>query len=162
MRKVTEILPAQDHRPMELRHLRVAAYCRVSTELEEQTSSIELQERHYSQLISANPNWESAGIFAERATGLNTKERPEFRRMIAQCRKKRIDLILTKSISRFGRNTLDMLRSLQDLRGLGVEVYFEQEDILFDLLNVPQSLYQERLSNRVETINHWWVDNCAK
>ena len=92
MRKVTEILPAQGHRPMELRHLRVAAYCRVSTELEEQTSSIELQEQHYSQLISANPNWESAGIFAERATGLNTKERPEFRRMIAQCRKKRIDL----------------------------------------------------------------------
>ena len=129
MRKVTEILPTQGHRPMELRHLRVAAYCRVSTELEEQTSSIELQERHYSQLISANPNWESAGIFAERATGLNTKERPEFRRMIAQCRKKRIDLILTKSISRFGRNTLDMLRSLRDLRGLGVEVYFEQEDM---------------------------------
>ena len=128
MRKVTEILPTQGHRPMELRHLRVAAYCRVSTELEEQTSSIELQERHYSQLISANPNWESAGIFAERATGLNKKERPEFRRMIAQCRKKRIDLILTKSISRFGRNTLDMLRSLRDLRGLGVEVYFEQED----------------------------------
>ena len=108
MRKVTEILPAQGHRPMELRHLRVAAYCRVSTELEEQTSSIELQERHYSQLISANPNWESAGIFAERATGLNTKERPEFRRMIAQCRKKRIDLILTKSISGFGRNTLNL------------------------------------------------------
>ena len=129
MRNITEIPPSQDIRPITLRHLRVAAYCRVSTELEEQTSSIELQERHYSQLISANPNWESAGIFAERATGLNTKERPEFRRMIAQCRKKRIDLILTKSISRFGRNTLDMLRSLQDLRGLGVEVYFEQEDM---------------------------------
>ena len=120
MRKVTEISLTQDHRPIELRRLRVAAYCRVSTELKEQTSSFELQERHYSQLISANPNWESAGIFAERATGLNTKERPEFRRMIAQCRKKRIDLILTKSISRFGRNTLDMLRSLRDLNSLGV------------------------------------------
>ena len=129
MRKMTEIPPTQDHRPIELRHLRVAAYCWVSTELEEQTSSIELQVRHYSHLISANPNWESAGIFAERATDINTKERPEFRRMIAQCRKKRIDLILTKSISRFGRNTLDMLRSLRDLRGLGVEVYFEQEDM---------------------------------
>ena len=108
MRNITEIPPSQDIRPITLRHLRVAAYCRVSTELEEQTSSIELQERHYSQLISANPNWESAGIFAERATGLNTKERPEFRRMIAQCRKKRIDLILTKSISGFGRNTLNL------------------------------------------------------
>lgn len=129
MRKVTEIPPAQDHRQIEMRHLRVAAYCRVSTELEDQTSSIELQVRHYSQMISANPNWENAGIFAERATGLNMKDRPEFCRMIAQYRKKRIDLILTKSISRFGRNTLDMLRSLRNLHGLGVEAYFEQEDM---------------------------------
>lgn len=129
MRKVTEISPTQVYRPAKLRHLRVAAYCRVSTALEEQTSSIELQARHYKQLISANPNWENAGIFLERATGLNLKERPEFRRMINECRRKKIDLILTKSISRFGRNTLDMLRSLQDLHGLGVEVYFEQENM---------------------------------
>ncbi len=129
MRKITEISPTQDHRPIELRHLRVAAYCRVSTELEEQTSSIELQERHYSQLIAGNPHWENAGIFLERATGLNLKERPEFRRMMSQCHKKKIDLILTKSISRFGRNTVDMLHSLRDLHGLGVEVYFEQEDM---------------------------------
>lgn len=129
MRKVTEIPPTQDRRPIELRHLCVAAYRRVNTELEEQTSSIELQVWHYSQLISANPNWENVGVFAERATGLNTKERPEFRRMIAQCRKKRIDMILTKSISHFGRNRLDMLHSLRDLRGLGVEVYYEQEDM---------------------------------
>ena len=132
MRKMTEISPTQDHRPIELRRLRVAAYCRVSTELKEQTSSFELQERHYSQLIAGNPHWENAGIFLERATGLNLKERPEFRRMLIQCRKKRIDLILTKSISRFGRNTLDMLRSLRDLHGLGVEVYFEQEDMWFN------------------------------
>lgn len=129
MRKVTEISPTQIYRSAKLRHLRVAAYCRVSTALEEQTSSIELQDRHYKQLISANPNWENAGIFLERATGLNLKERPEFRRMINECRRKKIDLILTKSISRFGRNTLDMLRSLRDLHGLGVEVYFEQENM---------------------------------
>lgn len=129
MWKVPELSPTQDHLPAELRHLRVAAYCRVSTELDEQSSSIELQERHYSQMISANPNWENAGIFTERATGLNTKDRPEFRRMTSKCRRKKIDLILTKSISRFGRNTLDMLRSLQDLHDLGVEVYFEQENM---------------------------------
>lgn len=129
MRNITEIPSTQDNRPMELRHLRVAAYCRVSTDLEEQTSSIELQERHYTQVISANPNWENAGIFSERATGLNLKERPEFHKLISKCRKKRIDLILTKSISRFGRNTLDMLQSLHDLHGLGIEVYFEQENM---------------------------------
>ncbi len=75
MRKVTEVPPTQDYPPVKLRHLRVATYCRVSTELEEQTGSIELQERHYSQLISGNHNWENAGIFSDRATGLNLKER---------------------------------------------------------------------------------------
>lgn len=62
MRSVIEISPIQDDRPIEQRHLRIAAYCRVSTDLEEQTSSIELQEQHYSQLIAGNPNWENAGI----------------------------------------------------------------------------------------------------
>lgn len=76
MRKVTEISSAQDYRPIELRPLRMAAYCRVSAELEEQTSSIELQERHYSQLILGNPHRENAGIFLERTTGLNLKEQP--------------------------------------------------------------------------------------
>lgn len=81
------------------------------------------------QRISENPNWENAGIFSERATGLNLNELPEFYKMIRKCQKKKIDLILTKSISRFGRNTLDMLKALQELHGLGVEVYFEQENI---------------------------------
>ena len=129
MRNVTEISPSQDNRPITLRHLRVAAYCRISTELEEQTSSLKLQERHYAHIIAGNLNWENAGIYLERATGLNLKERPEFQKMIQKCRKKKIDLILIKSISRFGRKTLDMLRSLRDLHGLGIEVYFEQENL---------------------------------
>lgn len=132
MRNVTKIPPSQDNRPITLRHLRVAAYCRVSTELEEQTGSLKLQERHYAHIIAGNPNWENAGIYLERATGLNLKERPKFRKMIQKCRKKEIDLILIKSISRFGRNTLDMLRSLRDLHDLGIEVYFEQENLWLD------------------------------
>lgn len=129
MRKTTELPSVQIDLPIELRRLRVAAYCRVSTELEEQSSSIELQELHYARLILENPNWENAGIFSERVTGLNLHERPEFRRMIKLCQKKKIDLILTKSISRFGRNTLDMLRTLRTLNRCGTEVYFEQENI---------------------------------
>ena len=129
MRNVIAIPSVEGSLPIELRHLQVAAYCRVSTEQEEQTSSIELQKRYYTQLISGNPNWENVGIFSERATGLNLKERTEFHRMISKCRKKKVDLILTKSISRFGRNTLDMLQSLQELRSLGVDVYFEQENM---------------------------------
>ena len=129
MQKTIKLSSAQIDMPIELQHLRVAAYCRVSTEQEEQSSSIELQEQHYARLFSENPNWENAGIFSERATGLNLQERPEFCRMIKFCQKKKIDLILTKSISRFGRNTLDMLRTLRALYHCGTEVYFEQENI---------------------------------
>ena len=80
MGNIIEIPSTQDNRPIELWYLHVAAYCRVSTDLEEQISSIELQERYYTQKICMNPNWENAGIFSERATGLNLKERPEFHR----------------------------------------------------------------------------------
>lgn len=129
MRNAIEVTPTKSNFPIKLQQLRVAAYCRVSAELEEQTSSIELQEQHYAQMISENPNWNNAGIFSERATGLNLKDRPEFCKLIIKCRKKKVDLILTKSISRFGRNTLDILRTLQSLRDLGVDVYFEQENM---------------------------------
>mgnify|MGYP004596102943 FL=1 len=114
---------------MEEKYLRVAAYCRVSTDQEEQDSSIELQELRYRQMIEENPNWENAGVFSERATGLNLHERSAFQAMIRQCREEKINLILTKSISRFGRNTLDILRVLQELRELNVDVFFEKEDL---------------------------------
>lgn len=114
---------------MEEKHLCVAAYCRVSTDREEQDSSIELQELRYRQMIEENPNWENAGVFSERATGLNLQERSAFQAMMHQCREEKINLILTKSISRFGRNTLDILRVLQELRELNVDVFFEKEDL---------------------------------
>ena len=113
MGNVIEIPPIQETVPIEEKHLRVAAYCRVSTDREEQDSSIELQELRYRQMIEENPNWENAGVFSERATGLNLQERSAFQAMIRQCREEKINLILTKSISRFGRNTLDILRVLQ-------------------------------------------------
>ena len=114
---------------MEEKYLRVAAYCRVSTDQEEQDSSIELQELRYRQMIEENPNWENVGVFSERASGLNLQERSAFQAMMHQCREEKIDLILTKSISRFGRNTLDILRVLQELRELNVDVFFEKEDL---------------------------------
>ena len=129
MENVTEIPPVQNNLPMEERSLRVAAYCRVSTEQEEQDTSLQLQETHYRWKIEENPNWENAGIFSEKATALSIKGRPEFQTMMRRCRKGKIDLILTKSTSRFGRNTLDMLRALRELRDLGVDVYFEKENL---------------------------------
>lgn len=109
--------------------LRVAAYCRVSTGLEAQTTSIQLQEQHYTQLIAQNPNWINVGMFCERVSGLNIKNRPNFRAMMQMCRRGKIDLILTKSISRLSRNTLDTLQTLQEFRELGVGVYFEKENM---------------------------------
>ena len=129
MGNVTEIPPVRNNLPMEERPLRVAAYCRVSTEQEEQDSSLQLQEAYYRWKIEENPNWENAGIFSEKVTGLNLKERSAFQSMMRRCRKGKVDLILTKSTSRFGRNTLDMLRALRELRDLGIDVYFETEKL---------------------------------
>ena len=129
MAKVIEISPisalgADDEEP-----LRVAAYCRVSTDHEEQSSSLEMQERYYTRLIEQTPNWINAGIFSEKVSGLEVKKRQEFQKLLRSCRKGKIDLILTKSVSRFGRNTLDSLRALQELQILGVDVYFEKEKL---------------------------------
>lgn len=129
MENVKEIPPTLEYLPMEERPLRVAAYCRVSTQQEEQDSSLELQESCYRRMIEENPNWTYAGIFSEKATGLNLRGRSVFQTVMRRCRKEKIDLILTKSASRFGRNTLDMLRALQGLQGLGVDVYFEKENL---------------------------------
>jgi len=120
---IIEISSVQFDLPAKLRRLRVAAYCRVSTEREEQDSRIQLQEMCYRRMIEENPNWENAGIFSEKAAGLNLYHREEFRAMLSSCRKGKIDLILTKSISRFGRNTLDMLKAFRKLHELGVDVY---------------------------------------
>ena len=112
------------------RQLNVAAYCRVSTEEEEQQSSYEAQCSYYTDKIMSNPEWNMAGIFADEGiTGTSTKKREEFNRMIRKCRQKKIDLILTKSISRFARNTVDCLRYVRALRELGIGVYFEKENI---------------------------------
>ncbi len=110
--------------------LRVAAYCRVSTDSEEQASSYEVQVEHYTQFIQKNPEWDLAGIFADDGiSGCNTKKRDEFNRMIEECMAGRIDMIITKSISRFARNTLDCLKYIRELKEKNIPVFFEKENI---------------------------------
>lgn len=110
--------------------LRAAAYCRVSTNTEEQLNSYEAQKAYYTQKIAENPNWELAGIFADEGiSGTSLKKRKEFNRMIAACKRGRIDLILTKSLSRFARNTLDCLETVRMLKANGIGVIFEKENI---------------------------------
>ena len=112
------------------KQLRVAAYCRVSTKEEEQASSYEAQCQYYTDKIMSNKEWTMAGIFADEGiSGTSTKKRTEFLRMIRQCKQKKIDLILTKSIQRFARNTLDCINYTRILRQLGIGVLFEKENI---------------------------------
>ncbi len=114
----------------EVPKLRVAAYCRVSTESDEQAISYDAQVDHYTEYIKKNPAWEFAGIYADDGiSGTNTKKREEFNRMIEDCMAGRIDMVITKSISRFARNTLDCLNYIRELKEKNIAVYFEKESI---------------------------------
>lgn len=119
-----------------IRKLRVAAYCRVSTEEEEQQSSFETQKLYYTEKITSTPEWEIAGIYADDGiSGVHTKKRDGFNQMIQDCKKRKIDLILTKSISRFARNTLDSIQYVRMLKALGIAVIFEKENINTSTMN---------------------------
>jgi site-specific DNA recombinase len=114
----------------EVTKLRVAAYCRVSTDSDEQETSYDAQVSHYKEYIQQNPQWTLAGIFADDGiSGTNTKKRDEFNRMIDECMAGNIDMIITKSISRFARNTLDCLQYIRQLKDKNIPVYFEKESI---------------------------------
>ena len=114
----------------EKKQLRVAAYCRVSTDDEEQLTSYEAQVSYYTDKITSNPDWVMADVFADEGkTGTSVKSRKDFQRMIRQCRRGKIDLILTKSLSRFARNTLDTVKYTRELRQLGIPVIFEKENL---------------------------------
>nr|DAH39427.1 MAG TPA: integrase [Caudoviricetes sp.] len=110
--------------------LRVAAYCRVSTDSDEQATSYETQVTHYTEYITGNPEWSFAGVYADDGiSGTNTKKREEFNRMITDCMDGKIDMVITKSISRFARNTLDCLKYIRQLKDRNIPVFFEKENI---------------------------------
>ena len=127
------VIPAKTETPQEQekkRNLRVAAYCRVSTDSEEQLTSYQNQLSYYTEKIMKEPNWTMAGVFADEGiTGTSARKRPEFLKMIRMCKQKKIDIVLTKSISRFARNTVDCLNYIRALRELGIAVIFEKENI---------------------------------
>lgn len=141
------------------KRLRVAAYARVSTELDEQQSSYEAQVDFYEKQIKNNPDWQFIAVFADRSiTGTSTKNRANFNKMVEIALAGGIDLILTKSISRFARNTVDTLQTVRKLKTAGVEVFFEKENLhTFDpkcemLLTIMSSLAQEESRSISENI----------
>lgn len=125
VRTIPAIINIAEEIKKEYRQLRVAAYCRVSTKQEEQLNSYEVQTKYYTEKITAEPKWTLVDIFADKGiSGTSVKNRDEFRRMIKFCKKGRIDMIITKSISRFARNTVDCLKYIRILKDIGVDVYF--------------------------------------
>ena len=133
VRKVTVIPPIaemQGEIRIDMRPKRVAAYCRVSTDREEQEHSFETQKAMYTEMIMMKPTWQMAGIYADEGiTGTVAKKRPGFMKMIEDCRKGKIDMIVTKSVSRFSRNNLDCLMYVRELKQLGIPIIFEKEGI---------------------------------
>ena len=127
MRKISKIEPKL---PVIQARKKVAAYARVSRDTERLMHSVSAQVSYYSALIQKNPEWEYAGVYADMGiSGTDTSRRGEFLRMLADCEEGKIDIILTKSISRFARNTVDLLETVRHLKDLGIEVRFEKEHI---------------------------------
>lgn len=166
-KKKISMIPAKPQydrsvKPAEKR-LKVAAYCRVSTELEQQESSYEAQVEYYTNKIEENQNWKNAGIYADDGkSATNTKKRDDFNTMIKDALDGKIDMILTKSVSRFARNTVDALITIRQLKEKNVAVVFEKEGVnTLDgtgeiLLTILSSLAQEESRNISEN-TRWGV-----
>ena len=119
---------------------RVAAYCRVSTDSEEQLTSYQNQMCVYTEMIAANKEWEFAGLYADEGiSGTRADKRPEFQRMIRDCQNGKIDYIITKSVSRFARNTVECLEYVRSLKAQGIGIFFEEQNI--DTLKNESELY---------------------
>ena len=121
-------IPPSD--PVRDRKLRVAAYARVSSSSEDQLNSFAAQNAHYTELITANPEWEFVDVYADKGiTGTSAEKREDFQRLLADCRRGRVDKILMKSSSRFARNAKECLEVIRELKALGVGVCFEEQGI---------------------------------
>lgn len=144
-----------DPRQPEKHKLRVAAYARVSSDSEDQLNSYIAQVDHYSKYISAQKDWELVDIYADEGlTGLETRKRDDFNRMLADCRAGKIDRVLVKSTSRFARNTEDYIRYMRELLRLGISIYFEKENLDTGKMTSEQAADIYGAFSQMESTNH--------
>ena len=165
MAKKVTVIPAKQVQVRSSRHAvvpkktRVAAYCRVSTDQDEQLNSFENQVEYYTRYINSNPNYEMVDIYADEGiSGTNVKKRKDFQRMIADCEGKKIDLVIVKSISRFARNTQDCLSYSRKLKNLGIGIIFEKENI--NTLDATGELLFTILSSLAQDESRNISENC--
>lgn len=147
---------------MHLQQLKVAAYCRVSSRNAEQLNSLVNQADYYTDYIQKNPNWKLVGIFADQASGKTLHGREQFLKLLELCRNKQVDLVLTKSIKRFGRNTLDVISTCRELQTYGIDVYFELKHLWLSsptsmlMISIFSALAQAELEN-ISEYTKWGI-----
>ena len=169
MRKITKINPAgMDHSQHEPNKLRTAAYARVPIDSTEQLQSFNAQVEHYTNFINSNPEWEFVGVYADEGiSGTKKENRTELLRLLSDCESRKIDFIITKSISRFARNTTDCLKIVRRLTELSVYILFEKENINTKttdselILTMLSSLAAEE-SKSISQNNKWSIQNRFK
>ena len=163
-KKITKIEPVKPKQTEQYTKIkRVCAYCRVSTGSAEQKHSFDAQVQYYTRLIEEKPDWILVGIYADEArSGTKVKHRDGFQQMIQECKRGNIDLIMTKSVTRFARNTIDSIHTIRMLKELGVEVYFEKERMSTlsqkseQLLTILSSIAQGE-SESISTNSRWAI-----
>ena len=143
---------------VEKEKLKAAAYCRVSTEYEEQQSSIKIQRQHFITLAAKHPDWEFVGIYADIVSGTKMEKRPELLRLLSDCNAGDVNLVLTKSVSRFARNITDLLEMVRNLTANGADIYFERERI--DTRTMDSEFLLTILGSLAEDESHSIASNC--
>ena len=155
-RKVTLILEAVQQLSAEKRRFRVAAYCRVSTHHEEQQRSLATQISYYTNYIRNHPNWVLVGVYSDTASGTCTDQRPSYQELMRDCTKRKVDLILVKSLSRFGRDALETIRQIRRLKEMNIGVYIENGGL--NALNVSDSMI-DQLAALAQAESHFRSEN---
>lgn len=143
--------------PVPKREQRVGIYCRVSTNSMEQLQSLTVQVSHLTRLIAAMPQWVLADVYMDIATSKTGSARKEFNRLLKDCNLRKIEIVITKNISRFGRDTVEILDALNQLRALGVRVIFEQEEL--DTANTDSDLMISIIESLAQAENESRSDN---
>lgn len=155
-RKVTLIPETAQQAPTEKEPLRVAAYCRVSTKHEEQRRSLAAQISYYTNYIQKHPNWVLVAVYSDTASGARTNQRPGYQKLMRDCSTRKIDLILIKSLSRFGRDALETIRQIRRLKKMNIGVYIENGGL--NTLNVSDSMI-DQLAALAQAENHFRSEN---
>ena len=140
-RKVTKIPETAHHAPVKEQQIRVAAYCRVSTKHEEQQKSLEAQIDYYTNYIRNHPNWILVAVYSDTAPGTHTNQRPSYQQLLKDCVSKKADLILVKSLSRFGRDELETIHQIRRLKNMNIGIYIETGGI--NTLNASDSVIDQ-------------------